>query len=55
MKLETSVELKYESMNYLDEAVYDAIWNLLYQNFTKLPKDTELKITLEFNSLPNAF
>jgi hypothetical protein len=48
MKLETEVHIKYSSLNFLEERVCEPVWDLLYQNMDKLPKNAKIKITLEF-------
>lgn len=49
MKLEDTVDVNYESINYLEEHITEKIWGMLFNtNFDKLPKKARVKITLEF-------
>lgn len=51
IELEKTLEIKFESVNFLEEQVTDWIWEALYENFDELPKNSKVKIRLEF--IPN--
>lgn len=48
MKIEKTFDIKYESVNFLEEHICDAIWSLLEENFDKLPKNAKVKLSMEF-------
>lgn len=48
MKIEKEFPIKWESVNFLEEHITEAIWSLLEENESTIPKDTKVRLTLEF-------
>jgi len=48
MKLEREFDIKFESINYLEKQITSSIWDLLYENIYSIPKNTKVKLVLEF-------
>lgn len=48
MKVQEEFDIKWESINYLEEHVTDTIWNLLDNIEDSIPKNTKVKVTIEF-------
>lgn len=57
MKKEEVVELRkefavnYETVNYLEEHITTPIWEMLYENFDKLPKQTKIELIIRFTPI----
>lgn len=49
IELKREFDIKYESLNYLEERVCEPLWELLYQNFDKLPKEAKVEVSIKFS------